>query len=69
MYPTHWMGSTDPNVFSGVAKFTVGEKTHFINLESFADHQVIAKMLDAAFAEGQAAMRETVKRKLAAIEI
>ena len=69
MYPTHWMGDTDPNVLAGVAKFTVGEKTHFINLESFTDHQVIAKMLDAAFAEGQAAMRETVKRKLAAIEI
>lgn len=53
IYPQKWAGSVDKDIKSGVAEFTVMGNIYKIKLESFADFQMISKMLDMSFDDGK----------------
>jgi NADH dehydrogenase FAD-containing subunit len=52
-YPSTWMASTDPEIESGEASFTVEGVKYTMRLESFEDFQKITRMLEDAFQQGK----------------
>lgn len=67
-YPSEWEASTDPEVESGTARFTVEGVQYTLCLDSFREFGKVSKMLDAAFGSGKVfaakAMRAHVERSL-----
>ena len=61
-YQKKWTGSVDKNDKTGVAEFTVMGNIYEINLESFADFQMVSKMLDFAFDDGKQFVKDRAQR-------
>jgi hypothetical protein len=59
-----WEGSTDPEVFSGIATFYVNGKTRSIRLESYSDYVMIGSLLDAAYVQGHEVAVHAAMNKL-----
>ena len=62
IYPQKWTGSVDKDIKTGVAEFTVLGNIYEINLESFADFQMISKMLDMAYLDGTRFVKDRAQR-------
>lgn len=51
MYPSEWKGSVEAS--SGTASFKIDGLDFAVRLDSFADYQMLNKMLDLAFDQGK----------------
>ena len=62
IYPQKWTGNVNKDIKAGVAEFTVMGNIYGINLESFADFQIISEMLNFAFEDGKQFVKDRAQR-------
>lgn len=63
-YFTRWQGSTDPADMTGLATYAAGGHTITVPLQSLADAQALADMMQAAAQQARRAQAEFLRGAL-----
>lgn len=62
MFPSEWKGSAES--LSGTASFKIAGLDFAVRLDSFADYQMLNKMLDLAFYQGKRFAGTTIRSRV-----